>query len=91
MSASLDESKTWSGKYYRANQENDHSTCSPLRRETTQGFPVTPTSDSREKKPSTNTSLEKDMVVHLKLPTFKGATDEDMDRFWFVADLVWTT
>ena len=30
------------------------------------------------------------MAVHLKLPTFKGAVDEDMDRFWFVADSVWT-
>ena len=30
------------------------------------------------------------MVAHLKLPTFKGARDEDMDRFWFVADSVWT-
>ena len=31
------------------------------------------------------------MVANLKLPTFKGAGDEDMDRFWFVAESVWTT
>ena len=30
------------------------------------------------------------MAVHLRLPTFKGVGDEDMDRFWFVADSVWT-
>ena len=30
-----------------------------------------------------------DMAVHLKLPTFKGTVNEDMDRFWFVADSVW--
>ena len=30
------------------------------------------------------------MAVNLKLPTFKGAGDEDMDKFWFVAELVWT-
>ena len=31
------------------------------------------------------------MAENLKLPTFKGAGDEDMDRFWFVAESVWTT
>lgn len=30
------------------------------------------------------------MVVHMKLPTFKGARDEDMDQFWFVAESIWT-
>ena len=30
------------------------------------------------------------MVANLKLPTFKGAGDEDMDRFWFVTESVWT-
>ena len=29
------------------------------------------------------------MTVHLKLPTFKGTTDEDMEQFWFVAESVW--
>ena len=27
---------------------------------------------------------------YYKLPTFKGVGDEDMDWFWFVAELVWT-
>ena len=30
--------------------------------------------------------LEEDMATHMKLPTFKGVGDEDMDRFWFVAE-----
>ena len=30
------------------------------------------------------------MVVHLRLPTLKEVGDKDMDRFWFVADSVWT-
>ena len=47
-------------------------------------------SDSQEGKPSTEACLEGDMGVHLKLPIFKGASDEDMDHFWFVADSIWT-
>ena len=35
-------------------------------------------------------SLDSDMATHLKLPTFKGVGDEDMDRFWFVAVSSWT-
>ena len=31
------------------------------------------------------------MAANLKLATFKGAGDEDMDRFWFVAESVWMT
>ena len=30
------------------------------------------------------------MAAHLKLPTFRGVGDEDMDWFWFVVDFVWT-
>lgn len=90
MSATLEGSTTRSGKYYRAEQEKDHFSGNPLRRENMQGSPVTPTSDSQESKPSTETLLEGDMAVHLKLPTFKGATDEDMECFWFVANSVWT-
>ena len=30
------------------------------------------------------------MATHMKLPTFKGVGDEDMDRFWFVTESVWT-
>ena len=29
------------------------------------------------------------MAAHLRLPTLKGVGDEDMDRSWFVLDLVW--
>ena len=31
----------------------------------------------------------KDMAANLKLPTFKGVGDEDMDMFWFFAKSVW--
>ena len=27
--------------------------------------------------------------MHLKLRTFKGKADKDMDRFWFVANSIW--
>lgn len=30
------------------------------------------------------------MATHMKLPTFKGVGDEDMERFQFVANAVWT-
>ena len=30
------------------------------------------------------------MVAHMKLLTFKGVGDEDMDQFWFVAGSIWT-
>ena len=29
------------------------------------------------------------MTVHLKLPTFKGTADEDMERFCFVTESLW--
>ena len=29
------------------------------------------------------------MTVHLKIPTFKGMVDEDMERFCFLTELVW--
>ena len=31
------------------------------------------------------------MAAHSKLPTFKGAGDEDLERFWFVVESVWTS
>ena len=43
-----------------------------------------------ESPPITPPPPDSDMVVHLKLPTFKGVEDEDMDRFLFVSDSVWT-
>ena len=30
------------------------------------------------------------MAMHMKIPTFKGVGDKDMDRFWFIVELVWT-
>ena len=33
--------------------------------------------------------LKGNMATHLKLPTFNGMGDEDMDRFWFVTESVW--
>lgn len=30
------------------------------------------------------------MATHLKLPTFKGLGDEDMDWFWFIVESIWT-
>ena len=80
----------WSGKYYRTNQEGDKSVYSPLKRAAMQSSPVTPTSEPQKNKTSPETPLEGDMAVHLKLPTFKGAADEDMDHFWFVADSIFT-
>ena len=29
------------------------------------------------------------MAVHLKLPTFEGTADEDMEQFLFVTESVW--
>ena len=33
---------------------------------------------------------EEYMATHMKLPTFKGVGDKDMDRFWFVVESIWT-
>ena len=43
-----------------------------------------------KKSPTPMPLLEEDMATHMKLPTFKGVGDEDMDRFWFIAESVWT-
>ena len=52
---------------------------------------ATPLSSQRRgKNLPTPPSPEDDMVVHRKLPAFKGVGDEDMDQFWFVAESVWT-
>ena len=84
MSATLEESTTQSSRYYQTNPEKNHSVFSLPRRATIQG-----SSGSQEGKPSTRALLEGDMNIHLKLPTFKGVADEDMDFFWFMADSVW--
>ena len=54
--------------------------------------PTTPPSRPHKGKNSPIPPLppNSDIDVHLRLPTFKGVGDEDMDRFWFVADSVWT-
>jgi len=79
-----------SGKYYRTNQEGDRATYSPIRNFVAFNRPSTPPSSSHRGKNSPPPPPTDDMVAHLKLPTFKGVGDEDMDRFWFVAESVWT-
>ena len=54
--------------------------------------PLTTPSSSQHKgknSPTPPPLPEEDMVAHMKLPTFKGVGDKDMDRFWFVAESVW--
>ena len=49
--------------------------------------PATPTSNPHKCNNSSTPPLsppEDDMATHIKLPTFKGVGDEDMDRLWFV-------
>ena len=71
MSDILSGSATQSGKKYRNNQEEDHFAHSPLK--PTQGSSATPMLWPQEDK------LEEPMAAHLKLPTFKGVADEDME------------
>ena len=90
MISDPDESMTHSGKYYRTNLEGGRSVYSPLRDTATQSPPTTPSSRPCKGKslPIAPPLPDSDMSAHLKLPTFKGVGDEDMDRFWFVADSV---
>ena len=81
MSDILGGSTTRSGKNYQNSQEEDLSAHSPPR--PTQGLLAAPMLGPQEDKP------EEPMETHLKLPTLKGAVDEDMDRFWFMTNLVW--
>ena len=90
MISNLEKSTMWSSKYYRTNLEGDRSIYSPLEGIVAQSPPATPYSEPHKGKTLPETPPEEDMAAHLKLPTFKGAGDEDMDRFWFVADSVWT-
>ena len=56
--------------------------------------PATPQSSSHRGKTSPTPPPpppKGDMAAHMKLHTFKGVGDEDMDMFWFVANVVWTT
>ena len=92
MTLDLDGSTTRSGKYYRTNLDGGRSAYNLLQELAAQDPPDTPPSRPQKGKnsPIPPTPLNSDMAAHLKLPTFRGVEDEDMDRFWFVADSVWT-
>ena len=61
-----------------------------VREEAAQISPATPISNQRRGKNSpTPPPPEDDMVAHMKLPTFKGVGDEDMEQFWFVTETEW--
>ena len=92
MTSDPDKSTTRSGKYYRTNLEGGIFVYIPLREMATQIPPATLSSRPHKGKnsPIPPPPSDSDMAAHLKLPTFKGVGDEDMDRFWFVADSVWT-
>ena len=92
MTSDLDGSATRSGKYYWTNLDRGRSTYNLLQELAVQDPPVTSPPRPRKGKnsPIPQPSLDSHVVAHLKLPTFKGVGDEDMDQFWFVADSVWT-
>ena len=95
MTSNQSESTTRSGKYFRTNREGDRSIYNPLRESVVHAGtspPATPPSSQHKGKnsPTPLPPLEEDMAAHMKLPTFNGIGDEDMDRFWFIAESVWT-
>ena len=91
MSSDQSEGRMCSAKYFRTNQEGDRFVYSLVREVASQSAPATPLSNQpRGKNSPTPPPLEGDMAAHMKLPTFKGVGDEDMDQFWFVAGSVWT-
>ena len=92
MTSDLDGSATRSGKYYQTNLDRGRSSYNPLQEPATQYPPVTspPRPHKGKNSPIPPPPLNSDMVAHLKLPTLKGVGDEDMDRFWFIVDFVWT-
>ena len=79
-----DQSKgtTRSKKYYRTNKEGDRSIYSLVRDSATHSPPTTPPSTQHR---GNNSPIppppEDEMASHMKLPTFKGVGDEDMDQF----------
>ena len=85
MTSDLDGSATRSGKYYRTNLDRGRAAYSPVKE-----LATSPPRARGGKNSPIMSSLDNDMAAHLKLPTFKGVGDEDMDRFWFIADYVWT-
>ena len=78
MTSNLNKSTMRSSNYYRANLEGDRSVYSPLEGIVVQS-PPTPPSGSHKGRTSSGTPPEEDMVAHLKLPTFKGVGDEDIN------------
>ena len=85
MTSDPDESATRSGKYYQTNLDRVRATYSPVKE-----LATSPPKACKGKNSPITSSLDSDMATHLKLPTFKGVGDEDMDRFWFIADSIWT-
>ena len=86
MSSDQSEGTTWSGKYYRTNQEGDGSVYSLVRDSAVHSPPTTPPSNQhRGKNSPVPPPPEHEMASHMKLLTFKGIGDKDMDRFWFIA------
>ena len=91
MSSDQSEGTTRSGKYYRTNQEGDRSVYS-LERDLATHSPTTtpPSNQNKGKNSPVPPPPEDEMASHMKLPTFKGVGDKDMDWFWFVTESVWT-
>ena len=90
MIVDLDGITTCSGKYYRINLDGGRSTYNPLQEPSAQDPLATspPRTHKGKNSPVPPPPLDSDMDAHLKLPTFKGVGDEDMDRFWFVAESI---
>ena len=90
MTSDLDGSATHSGKYYWTNLNGGRSAYNLLQEPASQYPSATPPPKPHKGKnsPIPPPPLNSDMAAHLKLPTFKGVGDEDMDLFWFVADSI---
>ena len=83
MTSDPNGSATRSGKYYRTNLDGGRAAYSPVKELT-----KSPPRAHKSNNSPVMSSLDSDMAAHLKLPTSKGVGDEDMDRFWLVADSV---
>ena len=92
MTSDLDRSATRSGKYYRTNLDGGRSAYNLLQEPTARDPPATqpPRPHKGKNSPIPPPPLNSDMAAHLKLPTFKGVGDEDMDQFWLVVVTFWT-
>ena len=74
MTSDPDGSVTRSGKYYWTNLDGGRAAYSLVKELTT-----SPPMARRGKNSPITSSLNSDMAAHMKLPTFKGVGDEDMD------------